>query len=243
MDRKTTKEKEKSKDSNTLSIFYIFKFINGTSRHFDIKLDETTMNCIPPVGPYPEWTSMDFHKCTVCSYKAEHCPVAVNISGIVDAFIDISPDDSTHVLIMAKDRDYSKSTTLQEGLTALLGLCMAASPCPVMGKLKPLARYHLPFATLNESVFRVASMYLLVQYFLAGQGITPDWKLKGLNKIYEDIHEVNVGISKRIKKAANRDASLKALAKLDYTASLVPHVVNETLDEIEASLSSYMEDQ
>ncbi len=235
-------DQKNPENSSPLSIFYIFKFLDGSSRHFDIRLDPSTMNCIPPEGPWPEWTATSFHKCDVCTYKGEHCPVAVNISGIVDAFEGISADDSTHVLIMAKNRDYSKSTTLQEGLTAMLGLCMAASPCPVLGKLKPLVRYHLPFASLEESVFRVASMYLLVQYFLARKGAEPDWKLKGLNKIYEDIHAVNKGISQRLKKAASRDASLKAIAKLDYTASLVPFVINETLDEIEASLSSYLED-
>ena len=229
-------------DSATLSVFYIFKFLDGTSRHFDIHLDPRTMDCIPPEGPYPEWTSSRFHKCDICTNESEHCPVAVNMSGVVEGFEGLSPDDSAHVLIMTKNRDYSKSTTLQEGLSALIGLCMAASPCPVMGKLKPLVRYHLPFATLNESVFRVASMYLLVQYFLAMRGGKADWKMKGLNKIYENIQAVNAGMSQRLRLAASKDASLSAIAKLDYTASLVPFVVNETLDEIEASLSSYLED-
>ena len=228
--------------SDVISIFYIFKFLDGTSRHFDILLDPRTMNCIPPEGPYPDWTLSSFHKCAVCTNESEHCPVAVNISGVVDDFEGLSPSDSTHVQIISKNRDYSKSTTLQEGLSALIGLCMAASPCPVMGKLKPLVRYHLPFATLDESVFRVASMYLLVQYFLARRGGEADWKMKGLNKIYEDIQAVNAGMSQRLRLAASKDASLSAIAKLDHTASLVPFVVNETLDEIEASLSSYLED-
>ncbi|MCK4910134.1 MAG: hypothetical protein KAR83_00760, partial [Thermodesulfovibrionales bacterium] len=120
--------------------------------------------------------------------------------------------------------------------------CMAASPCPVLGKLKPLVRYHLPFASLNENVFRVSSMYLLVQFFLARRGAEADWKMKGLAKIYEDIQKVNAGMSERLRLAASKDASLSAIANLDHTASLVPFVVNETLDEIEASLSSYLEE-
>ena len=66
--------------------------------------------------------------------------------------------------------------------------------------------------------------------------------MKGLHKIYEDIQAVNAGISERLRLAASKDASLSAIANLDHTASLVPFVVNETLDEIEASLSSYLED-
>ncbi len=226
--------------SEALSVFYIFKFLDGTTRHFEIRLDPRTMDCIPPEAPYPEWTSMGFHKCEICMDESEYCPVAVNISGVVDGLEGLSSDDSAHVLIMTKNRDYSKSTTLQEGLSALLGLCMAASPCPVLGKLKPLVRYHLPFATLNESVFRVASMYLLVQYFLARRGGEADWKMKGLGKIYEDIQAVNASMSERLRLAASKDTSLNAIANLDYMASLVPFVVNETLDEIEASLSSYL---
>ncbi len=232
-----------SKKSNAISIFYIFKFLDGSSRHFEIHLDPETMDCIPPEGPYPDWTLSSFHKCDVCSNESERCPVAVNISGVVDGFEGLSPSDSTHVQIISKNRDYSKSTTLQEGLTALLGLCMAASPCPVLGKLKPLVRYHLPFATLNESVFRVASMYLLVQFFLARRGSSDvDWKMKGLTKIYEDIQAVNADMSQRLRLAASKDASLSAIANLDHTASLLPFVINETLDEIEASLSSYLEE-
>ena len=228
--------------SNVISIFYIFKFLDGSSRHFDILLDSNTMDCIPPEGPYPDWTLSSFHKCDICTNESAHCPVAVNISSVVDGFEGLDPRDSAHVMIISKNRDYSKSTTLQEGLSALLGLCMAASPCPILGKLKPLVRYHLPFSSLNESVFRVASMYLLVQYFLARRGGEADWKMKGLGKIYEDIQAVNEGMSQRLRLAASKEASLSAIATLDYTASLVPFVVNETLDEIEASLSSYLED-
>jgi hypothetical protein len=232
-------------ESKTNDILYIFKFLDGTSRHVEIRLDKKSMDLVPPDGELPEWTRFNFHTCEGCTLQEKggnHCPVAVNISGVIGYFSDLSPNEATHVMIMTKNRDYSKSVTLQDGLSALLGLCMAASPCPVLGKLKPLVRYHLPFATLNESVFRVASMYLLVQHFLWRKGKKPDWELKGLTSIYEKIHLVNSGMTKRLMLAAQQDSSLKAIASLDHTASLVPFVINETLDDIEASLSSYMED-
>ena len=228
-----------------IEIFYIFKFLSGNSKHFTVRLDPEKMECLGPGGEPPEWTAFRFHACEGCPIKdgpGKHCPVALNISAVSEDFGDLSASEATHVQIMTSKRDYAKSTTIQEGLTALLGLCMAASACPIMGKLKPLAGYHLPFATLNESVFRVASMYLLVQYFLQKKGREADWQMKGLTKIYEDIQKVNRGMSERLRLAASKDASLKAIANLDHTASLVPFVVNETLDEIEASLSSYMEE-
>jgi hypothetical protein len=234
-----------SESVKKISFFYIFKFIDGSSRHFEIDLDSKKMECIPPAGSPPAWTSFSFHRCEMCTFpteKSAYCPVAVNISNVVEEFEGISPNESSQVIIMTKNRDYSKSTTLRDGLSALLGLCMTASACPALGKMKPLVRYHLPFATLEENVVRVASMYLLVQYFLSRRGVEPDWKLKGIQKIYDDIQLVNKGISERLKLAASKDAALKAIANLDHTASLVPFVINETLDEIEESLSSYLED-
>jgi predicted Zn-dependent protease len=231
--------------SKPLHFLYIFKFIGGASKHFEIELEFESLNRIMPPSELPEWTDLSFHRCTVCPLDPKDhktCPVAANLTDIADSFSDCTANEAVHVLIMTGNRDYSKSTTLQEGLSALMGLCMASSACPVMGKLKPLVRYHLPFVTLNESVFRVASMYLLVQYFRSRMGFEPDWQMKKLAAIYEQVKAVNAGIIERLKLAASHDASLKAIATLDYSASLIPFVINETLDAIEASLDMIKKD-
>ena len=39
---------------------------------------------------------------------------------------------------------------------------MALSGCPVLEQLKPMARFHLPFASVEETIYRAASMYLAI---------------------------------------------------------------------------------
>jgi len=226
-----------------LDFHYIFKFHDGTSKSFRVSLDPRTLNCIGP-GPevFPEWARLKYNQCPNCPLGGEHefCPVAVNIATLVSAFSDHSSYENAFVLVMTNQRDISKNTTVGEGLSSLFGIYMVTSGCPVMEKLKPLVRYHLPFATLHETVIRVVSMYLLIQYFLKKKGIQPDWELKKLETIYENIMKVNAGISQRLKSAAEKDASVNAISNLNYLASLLPFVITDTLDDIEDSLSSYM---
>lgn len=230
-----------------LSFHYIFKFIDGTSRGFEVSLDPRTLNRIgPEAQTYPEWTALAFSRCENCPLDArqhEFCPIAVAVSGIVDAFKDHLSYENAYVLVMTAQRDISKNTTVEEGLSSLLGIYMVTSGCPVMEKLKPLVRYHLPFATLHETVVRVTSMYLLIQYFLKRRGKKPDWELKKLEAIYEGVMKVNAGMSLRFKNAAKSDANMTAISTLNKLASLVPFVITDTMDEIEESLSSYLSEE
>ncbi len=59
---------------------------------------------------------------------------------------------------------------------------IAASACPHTDFLKPLARIHLPFPSLEEIVSRIVSAYLLFQYFRTEQGPPFDHALSGLIK-------------------------------------------------------------
>ncbi len=171
-----------------------------------------------------------------------NCPIAYSIASVSDLFGEFSSHETAHVIVMTRNRDYAKSSTLQAGLTSLIGLYMATSGCPHLDKLKPLALSHLPFASLEESVFRTAAFYLMMQYYRSKKGKRPDWNLKGLSNIYENIRQVNAGMTRRLRRAAKREASLTAVANLDHTASLVPFVIDETLEEMEGSLSTYLED-
>jgi hypothetical protein len=229
-----------------IKLHYIFKFFDGTSTTVEIQLDPGTLNCLTPVDDPPDWARLTFNQCPNCPLKeAEHpcCPVAANISHLIYSFGDFSASETLNVMVLTKQRDYMKSTTVRDGLTSIMGVYMVTSGCPIMEKLKPLVRYHLPFASLEESVFRVVSMYLLIQHFLMKKGKKPDWELVQLEKIYDQIRQVNSGISKRLRNAAQKDAGLTALSNLDNLASLVPFVIDETLDKIENSLSSYLEDK
>jgi len=117
---------------------------------------------------------------------------------------------------------------------------MVTSECPFMTKLKPMVRYHLPFSTMQETLYRVMSMYLLAQYFLYRQGKTPDWELKNLVKIYDDIQIVNKSLSKRLSNVKMKDAIPNALVKLDLFAKHISTLINRnTLDEIECLFGAY----
>lgn len=228
-----------------LNFLYVFRFADGNIKQFDINLDAKTLNYMPAIkltAP-PEWARLDYYRCQNCSLdetKYEFCPIAFNIAEVVSVFKDSSSYENAYVQVMTMARDISKNTTIQEGITSLLGIYMVTSGCPVMEKLKPLVRYHLPFATLEESVYRVVSMYLLVQYFLKKKGRKPDWDLKKLSEIYENIRLINAGIAERLKNAAKKDATITAVANLDYLASLLPFLINDTFNNIEESFSSYL---
>ncbi|MBI4824616.1 MAG: hypothetical protein HY805_10380 [Nitrospirae bacterium] len=227
-----------------LSFNYIFKFIDGSTKSFEILLDPKTLLLIAPENLVPpEWARLTFNQCHNCPLnKSEHefCPIAVNIASLVSVFSDRTSYENVHVLVMTKQRDISKTTTMEDALSSLLGIYMVTSGCPRMEKLKPLVRYHLPFATIHETVVRIVSMYLLIQYFLKRKGKKPDWDLKELEAIYDEVMKVNAGIAQRLKSAAEKDASITAVANLNYLASLVPLLITDTLDEIEDSLSSYL---
>jgi hypothetical protein len=230
-----------------LRFHYIFKFLSGNSRIFEVQLDPESLNFVVPESNRPrDWAKLLFHQCDNCPLDHEKhllCPIAANIGNLIEAFDDVSPFETAHVTVLTKQRDISKTTTVQEGLGSLLGIYMATCGCPVMEKLKPLVRYHLPFAALEEQVVRVTSTYLLIQHFLMKKGIEPDWKLGNLQKIYDDINKVNAGFSRRLRHAAARDASLAAIEGLDSMASLIPFVITDTLEQIESSLNSYIRRQ
>ena len=144
------------------------------------------------------------------------------------------------LLIETEERGYIKHTTLQQGISSLVGIYMVTSGCPVMEKLKPMVRYHLPFASLRETQYRVMSMYLLAQYFLHRRGGKPDWELTNLVKIYDDVQIVNKSFSQRLAHSRIEDATLNALVKLDMFAKHISDLINkDALDEMECLFSAY----
>ena len=233
------------KPKAALSFHYIFRATDGTSKSFEILLDPRTLNCVgPEVTSRPDWTRLSYKQCDNCPLdpeEHEYCPIALNITNLVAAFRDHPYYENVYVMVMTRERDTSKNTTVEKGMSSLLGIYMVTSGCPIMDKLKPLVRYHLPFATLHETTIRIMSMYLLIQFFLKRKGKKPDWEMKGLEAIYEEVRKVNAGIALRLKSAASSDASLNAIASLNSLASLVPLVITDTLDEIEDSLNAYLD--
>jgi hypothetical protein len=225
---------------------YRFMFDGGFEKQIDVKLDKKTLNLIQRKKPsYPKWTELAFWKCPNCPLDETYnvfCPIAVNLVGLVDFFQDMISYKEVNLLIQSEERSYIKHTTLQQGISSLVGIYMVTSGCPIMEKLKPMVRFHLPFATLRETEYRVISMYLLAQYFLHRRGRKPDWELKNLAAMYDDIQIVNQSFFQRLIHIKIKDATLNALVKLDMFAKHISlSIGRDSLDEMECLFEAYFE--
>ncbi len=228
-----------------LTFQYRFKFSDGSIKHFALHLDPVTLGLIrDPTPSYPEWTRLNYHQCPNCPLKQEttpHCPVAVNLVGVVDTFKDVLSHEQAEVEIRSPERTYSARTALQTAIGSLIGLHMATSGCPVLDKLRPMVRTHLPFATAEETMYRVISMYLLGQFFRYRRGLLPDWDLKNLVKTYEDVQSVNKAFVERLSSLAIQDASMNAVVILDcFAATTNFSIMSDSLNEIEQLFGAYL---
>jgi len=121
---------------------------------------------------------------------------------------------------------------LEEGLRSLMGLIMATSDCPILGKLKPNAQNHLPFASQEEFITRSASQFLLRQYFLYREGHRPDWDFQGLIRINQQLQLLNQAFWQRIHSACESDSNLKALLSFFNLSSSVSFSLETQLQKV-----------
>jgi len=224
---------------------YKFEFSDGTEKEFDIKLDSKTLDLIQSEKKsFPAWAELNFFKCPNCPLnERQHgfCPIAVNLLDVVDAFKGRVSHEEVDVSIITNDRTYIKHTSLQKGLSSMIGIYMVTSGCPVMEKLKPMVRHHLPFATEEETKYRAIAMYLMAQYFLSKHSEKPDWGLKNLSDIYADVRTVNNAFCQRLSNIQTKDASINALVILDCFAGSVRFSISkDMMDEIEIIFKAYL---
>ena len=95
-----------------------------------------------------------------------------------------------------------------------------------------MAWFHLPFASVDESLFRSASTYLLRQYFQVQIGEIPDFSLDRIKDHYLIIEQVNHGILARIRHATVLDADLNAIVILNSLAQILSIEVDESLETL-----------
>jgi hypothetical protein len=143
--------------------------------------------------------------------------------------------------VHTKERTYFKETDLQTGIQSIFGLIMATSGCPHMDFLKLMARYHLPFSSLDETMVRALSFYLLKQAAKETIGKSGDFKLKELTAKYEMVNKVNQGIILRLRSLGGGDADRNALVILDTFAQLLPMTVGSDLTELAEKILKFSE--
>jgi len=223
-------------EKETMRYLYIFTFPDGTEKQFEIVLDATTLEFTPPADrPKPAWTKLKYCQCSNCPLgdEVEYCPVAVNLSTVVETFKDRTSHESTVVSVEAGQRTYQKEIPLQRGLSSIAGMRMVTSNCPILDQLRPNVRFHLPFASSEEKVYRQVAMYLTQQYFIMRRGGKPDWDLSKLKEIYREVLLVNKGLAERLTKSSSRDANVNAIIILASFGQFLDDYLETSLQEIE----------
>ena len=215
-----------------LTFLYRFKLKDGEVKEFPVTLDGKTLNVVAPkrTGPLPDWTKLSHHQCENCPLKEEdtpRCPVAVNLVELVDAFSGRLSYEKVEVEIESHARKQSKAVSLAEGIRSLLGLMRASSGCPILDRLKPLVRTHLPFSSWDETAFRVIGAYLLSQYFIARRGGAADWALEKLVSFYDAVKVVNRSFCHRLRSFCQEDAAINAVAELDSLADMTTLLIKK----------------
>lgn len=224
---------------------YAFTFTDGASKVFDIALDPDSLALQNESPIYPAWARLDYAPCENCPLErtgAEYCPIAVNIAGLVDSFTSVLSYEEAEIVVTTADRTVSKRTAAQNGLYSILGLYMTTSGCPVLDPLRPMARFHLPFASIEETVFRSSGMYLLAQYFRKKRGLAAEFTFDGLSRIYREINRVNTGLLHRLRAASTEDANLNALANLDVFAFTLHESTEESVGALEPIFHVYLKE-
>lgn len=230
---------------DTITIEYGFRLRDQPEKLFLIRLRKPQLELMTShEGPLPAWTRLPHSQCPNCPLKPEqhpHCPIAVNLVGLIDAFKDCLSTEEAEITIRSESREVHRRAPVQYGVSSLMGLLMATSGCPIMDKLRPMVHTHLPFATIEETMYRAVSMYLLAQYYLRQRSQPADWDLNGLLGLFEAVGRVNQAFSRRLISINPKDASLNALANLDcFALATAFSIERDRMKELEALFTAYL---
>lgn len=197
-----------------------------------IALDGTTLDCIEPAPAARDWTALGCHRCPHCPLDPASnplCPLAARLAPLVDVLGSVLSYQTLDAEVVGGGRSIRANTSAQAVASSIMGLISATSGCPHTAFLKPLAWFHLPFASEEETVFRAVSAWLLKQYFRECDGELGDWTLDALKENYEALHVVNVHLAQRLRQASALDATVNAIVRLDMFAKAVPNEIDDIL--------------
>jgi hypothetical protein len=232
-------------DQDAIVIEYRFRFEQGADKVFLVHLRKEDLQlALSPTAHRPSWTRLEHCQCSNCPLQGgevAHCPAATGLVDLIDSFKDCLSTEFAEITVAVDAREYRKRAPIQYGVSALMGLLMATSGCPVMEKLRPMVHVHLPFATIEETMYRAVSMYLLGQFFRQQHQLDADWGMDHLVKIFEEVAEVNQAFSRRLVSINPKDASLNALANLDCFAMVTSFsITKDKLKELEPLFHAYL---
>jgi len=227
----------------SIQLIYTFKG-DGLFESISLRIDAKTTELVEEsCESFPDWIRIEHCRCSHCTLNTDQyrwCPLARTIAGVVDRFSSILSHDAIFLEVTSDERVVSQQTTAQRALSSFMGVVMAVSGCPHTAFFKPMARFHLPLASEEETIYRSTSMYLLAQYFRAREGQPVDYSLGGLEKIYRDLQIVNMALIDRLLGANTGDSSANAIILLDMFARIMPFVIEDKLEEIRHLFQPYL---
>ena len=228
-----------------IDIKYEFRFEDGSVKTFAVHLDDQTLDLVREQENQnkPEWALLSKFRCENCTLnknKHDYCPVALNLCDLLENFKDVVSYDKVDLRVETARRTYSNNVPVQKALSSLMGIYMVSNCCPVFSMLKPMVRYHLPFASPLETAYRMISMYLMAQLFKQKQNKVTDWKLEDLPEIFEDIMISNRNVSRKFRMVVEKDAVMNAVMILNSRVDFMSLCFDEgILAQIERDFKPY----
>jgi len=222
--------------SKDFTIQYQFRFADNRKRDFLFVLDKDSLalKSAAEEKNLPDWTRLEFHKCSNCTLKEEdhpYCPVAKEYRIILDSFSKNFSYEKVKVLVKVEERYYFKETSLQAGISSMLGIVNVTCGCPVLSQLRPMVRFHLPFGSSEETTFRSAAIFLLGKYLESkDKKILPPIDWQELADTLSDVGTVNLGLAERIKDMSSGDANINSLLILDGFAKITGFVLEDGVE-------------
>lgn len=215
-----------------MEILYTFIIPENEERSFHLNIDDKTITLKKESAEdLPEWCSLSVNQCPHCPFDSStlYCPVAENLEQAVGFFSGIISYDKAYVIVKQANRHVYCDTSVQNGLKSLMGLLMATSKCPHTDFFKPMARFHLPFADSDETIWRSASSFILGQY-LQNRGKTgKNLSLEPLKEKYRAIEILNSHMASRLVAGSKKDSTVNALISLDIFAKKIGPALEDKL--------------
>lgn len=229
-----------------LQFHYRIGVEGGETASFEVELDGATLELRSPLPDEPpEWAALDFHKCPHCpldSAASPHCPAAVALAPLVEVFDPFMSWHRCSLEVEGEERTVSApDLPVQKALGSLMGLVMAGSGCPYTAGLRPMARFHRPVQSPDETVYRTAAMYLLAQYLRARSGLDADWDLEGLERLSADLKIVNRTLADRLRAISSTDSSVNAVILLDLLTAFLPMALEDSFEELRPWFGAWLE--
>jgi len=231
--------------SAAIVIEYRFLLPDQARESVRLTLDPERLTPRDPLpDPLPNWTLLSFQQCGNCPLHAKHqpiCPLAARLAPLIPLCNRLISYDQIGVEVVTAERTVSARVTAEQGLSSLMGLVSAVSGCPHTAFFRPMARFHLPFATPEETQFRSTGSYLLTEYLRQRQGGAASYDLAGLQASYDRVTEVNRSVAERLRAAARTDSALNAIVQLDYYAQGLSFSLEGSLDRLTQMLAPFWE--